>query len=85
MLTKVFATNSAFQIPISLQQNLSKPLDISVHVTILLDQMFTQLLFKNSKLNAYSTEYSQAVTHPSTNSAQRCLTAVIRRELVFST
>ena len=34
---------------------------------------------------AYSTEYSQAVTHPSTNSAQCCLTSVIRRELVFST
>ena len=34
---------------------------------------------------AYSTEYSQAVTHPSTNSAQSCLTAVIRQELVCST
>ena len=34
---------------------------------------------------AYSTGYSQAVTHPSTNPALRCLTAVIRRELVFST
>ena len=33
----------------------------------------------------YSTEYSQAVTHPSTNSALCCLTSVIRRELVFST
>jgi hypothetical protein len=43
------------------------------------------ILYKNSKVNAYSTEYSQAVTHPSTNSAQCCLTAVIRRELVFST
>ena len=42
-------------------------------------------LYKNSKLDAYSTEYSQAVTHPSTNSAQCCLTAVIGRELVFST
>ena len=29
--------------------------------------------------------YSQAVTHPSTNMAQYCLTAVIGRELVFST
>ena len=27
----------------------------------------------------------QAVTHPSTNTAQCCLTSVIRRELVFST
>ena len=33
----------------------------------------------------YSTEYSQAVTHPSTNSALCCLTAVIGRELVLST
>ena len=29
--------------------------------------------------------YSQAVTHPSTNMTQCCLTSVIRRELVFST
>ena len=29
--------------------------------------------------------YSQAVTHPSTNTTQCCLTSVIRRELVFST
>ena len=35
--------------------------------------------------NEYSTAYSQAVTHPSTNAAQCCLTSVIRRELVFST
>ena len=33
----------------------------------------------------YSTAYSQAVTHPSTNAAQCCLTSVIGRELVFST
>ena len=33
---------------------------------------------------AYSTKYSQAVTHPSTNLAQCCLTSVIRRELVLS-
>ena len=35
--------------------------------------------------NEYSTAYSQAVTHPSTNAAQCCLTSVIGRELVFST
>ena len=35
--------------------------------------------------NVYSTTYSQAVTHPSTNVAQCCLTSVIGRELVFST
>ena len=34
---------------------------------------------------AYDTKYSQAVTHPSTNLAQCCLTSVIRRELVLST
>ena len=34
---------------------------------------------------AYSTMYSQAVTHPSTNMAQCCLTSVIGRELVCST
>ena len=32
----------------------------------------------------YSTGYSQAVTHPSTNPAQCCLTSVIRREPVHS-
>ena len=32
----------------------------------------------------YDTGYSQAVTHPSTNPARRCLTSVIRRELVLS-
>ena len=37
------------------------------------------------KIVAYSTKYSQAVTHPSTNSAQYCLTTVIRQELVYST
>ena len=35
--------------------------------------------------NVYNTMYSQAVTHPSTNMARCCLTAVIRRELVLST
>ena len=34
--------------------------------------------------NVYSNLYSQAVTHPSTNRSQPCLTSVIRRELVFS-
>ena len=36
------------------------------------------------KQKAYSTWYSQAVTHPSTNQAPRCLNSVIRREPVYS-
>ena len=48
------------------------------------------MLYANSrkrieKRKAYNTKCSQAVTHPSTNSAQRCLTSVIGRELVHST
>ena len=42
--------------------------------------------FENRKKKyAYGTRYSQAVTHPSTNRARRCLTSVIGREPVFST
>ena len=40
---------------------------------------------KEKKEKVYSTRYSQAVTHPSTNLARRCLTSVIGREPVFST
>ena len=40
---------------------------------------------RSQQKSVYSTMYSQAVTHPSTNMAQCCLTSVIRRELVFST
>ena len=40
---------------------------------------------KIKKTKVYSTRYSQAVTHPSTNRARRCLTSVIGREPVFST
>ena len=39
----------------------------------------------SEKKKVYSTRYSQAVTHPSTNLARRCLTSVIGREPVFST
>ena len=38
-----------------------------------------------SKRKVYGTRYSQAVTHPSTNRARRCLTSVIGREPVLST
>ena len=39
----------------------------------------------HTKKEAYNTCCSQAVTHPSTGQAQRCLTSVIGREPVFST
>jgi len=38
---------------------------------------------RQKKLDANVTRCSQAVTHPSTNRAQRCLTSVIGRELFF--
>ena len=37
-----------------------------------------------SAKKVYSILYSQAVTHPSTNRTQPCLTSVIGRELVYS-
>ena len=37
------------------------------------------------KRYVYGTWYSQAVTHPNTNQARRCLTSVIGREPVLST
>ena len=39
---------------------------------------------KKKKFMANSTQCSQAVSHPSTNRAQHCLTSVIGRELVYS-
>ena len=47
--------------------------------------VISEVLFREDKKDANSTLYSQAVTHPSTNEAQRCLTSVIGRELVHST
>ena len=43
------------------------------------------LQYKLRKQIAYDTWYSQAVSHPSTNQARRCLTSVIGREPVYST
>ena len=42
------------------------------------------LRVRNELFYAYSTWYSQAVTHPSTDQARRCLTSVIGQEPVFS-
>ena len=39
---------------------------------------------KKKKEEAYNTYCSQAVTHPGTEQARRCLTSVIRREPVCS-
>ena len=41
------------------------------------------MLIEEKKTKANDTRCSQAVTHPSTDRAQRCLTSVIGRELVF--
>ena len=43
------------------------------------------MLLIQAQQNVYNITYSQAVTHPSTNQARRCLTSVIGRELVLST
>ena len=40
---------------------------------------------EGERAKVYGTRYSQAVTHPSTNRARRCLTSVIGREPVLST
>ena len=40
--------------------------------------------WEKKQFDANSTQCSQAVTHPSTNRAQHCLTSVIGRELVCS-
>ena len=49
-------------------------------------QSVSLLVTKGGKTmqNVYSNLYSQAVTHPSTNRSQPCLTSVIGRELVYS-
>ena len=44
-----------------------------------------QKTLKSQPKKVYGTRYSQAVTHPSTNLAQCCLTSVIGQELVLST
>ena len=48
------------------------------------DETIIKKLLRKKRF-ANGTRCSQAVTHPSTNRAQRCLTSVIGRELVFST
>ena len=47
-------------------------------------KMIFNMKERKQKRIANSTQCSQAVTHPSTNRAQHCLTSVIGRELVCS-
>ena len=47
-------------------------------------QNFRRKVKTDAQQKAYDTRYSQAVTHPSTNRSQPCLTSVIGRELVYS-
>ena len=59
----------------------------SQNIDILKQKYSCRLIGKkhsDMKMNANSTQCSQAVTHPSTNRAQHCLTSVIGRELVCS-
>ena len=44
----------------------------------------SQMMVTRVQKVVYSNLYSQAVTHPSTNRSQPCLTSVIGRELVYS-
>ena len=46
---------------------------------------YKRISLPNFQNYVYNIVYSQAVTHPSNNTTQRCLTSVIGRELVLST
>ena len=65
---------------------------VRVPVPKILTKVQTFCLFENKQdvqnveqENVYNIVYSQAVTHPSTNTTRCCLTSVIGRELVLST
>ena len=63
----------------------SSPQNIDNHVKSVLFSSNNNVHKILSWQNVYNIVYSQAVTHPSTNTTQCCLTSVIGRELVFST
>ena len=70
-------------------QTFSKELDLYTQQESLLLQAALQAYQsaeteKKVSKKVYNTGYSQAVTHPSTNPAQRCLTSGIGQELVLS-
>ena len=54
-------------------------------IEVFLIQVTSNNNLQQNKKMVYDTAYSQAVTHPSTDAARRCLTSVIGRELVVST
>ena len=58
----------------------------SVYLSQLLNQelILPRCCMEGEKNKAYNTCGSQAVTHPSTEQAQHCLTSVIGREPVYS-
>ena len=63
----------------------SSPQNIDNHVKSVLFSSNNNVHKILSWQNVYNIVYSQAVTHPSTNTTQCCLTSVIGRELVLST
>ena len=69
--------------------NITKPFQmyLSTKILTILPKSSTKSKMGNFAKNveANSTQCSQAVTHPSTDLAQCCLTSVIGRELVYST
>ena len=58
--------------------------DLIQLILFLFASTITSWADSNPMYNVYSSWYSQAVTHPSTNQPRHCLTSVIRRELVLS-
>ncbi len=63
----------------------NRPAQSRIFISAASPDGIAQRSFETAAKRAYDTAYSQAVTHPSTNAAQSCLTSVIGRELVFST
>ena len=58
---------------------------VVVVIVVRIQFIYSSICIASEATKVYSTLYSQAVTHPSTNRARRCLTSVIGRELVLST
>ena len=93
-----FSTCTCF--PFTCKQKLCHIIDTKAHLHKISSQVLRCVLtdptahkegnlqiwgYKKMFQNVYNIAYSQAVTHPSTNATQCCLTSVIGRELVLST